>query len=67
MPEDLTESSKIVMLEEMEDTYWKEHLGVTREEVQHAIGKVGHEAEAAKMRLEKTQFLSNNEVPLVAL
>jgi hypothetical protein len=59
MPEDLTESSKIVMLEEMEDVYWKEHLGVTREGVQRAIGKIGHEAEAAKMRFREDSIRSS--------
>lgn len=55
MPDDLT---KIAMLEEMENVYWKEHLGVTREEVQRAIDKVGHEAEAAKMRFRQYQLSS---------
>jgi Protein of unknown function (DUF3606) len=48
MPEDpMADSSKIVLLEEHENRYWTEHLGVTREELQRAVDEIGHAGQTA--------------------
>jgi hypothetical protein len=49
MSDDLTaDSSKIILLEEHENRYWTEHLGVTREELQRAVDEIGHSGQTSK-------------------
>jgi hypothetical protein len=49
MSDDLTaEGSKIFLLEQYENRFWTEHLGITREEVLRAVAKVGHSNESSK-------------------
>jgi hypothetical protein len=43
----------IAMNEEIEVKYWTKHLGVTREELQRAIDKVGNSAAAVRKELGK--------------
>jgi hypothetical protein len=51
MPEDpMADSSKIVLLEEHENRYWTEHLGVTREELQRAVDEIGHAGQTASKK-----------------
>jgi hypothetical protein len=44
----------IAMNEELEVKYWTKHLGVTREELQRAVDKVGNSAAAVRKELGKT-------------
>ena len=58
MPGDLTKKvapdrSKIAMHEEHEVKYWTKHLGVTREELQRAVDKVGNSAVTVRKELGK--------------
>jgi Protein of unknown function (DUF3606) len=58
MPDDLTkigqpDRSKIAMGEEHEVKYWTKHLGVSKEELQRAVDKVGNSAAAVKKQLGK--------------
>jgi Protein of unknown function (DUF3606) len=41
----------IAMDEELEVKYWTKHLGVTREELQRAVDKVGNSAAAVRKEL----------------
>jgi hypothetical protein len=43
----------IAMNEEIEVKYWTKHLGVTREELQRAVDKVGNSAGAVRKELGK--------------
>jgi hypothetical protein len=43
----------IAMNEEREVKYWTKHLGVTREELQRAVDKVGNSAAAVRKELGK--------------
>jgi hypothetical protein len=43
----------IAMNEEIEVKYWTKHLGVTREELQRAVDKVGNSAAAVRKELGK--------------
>jgi len=43
----------IAMGEELEVKYWTKHLGVTREELQRAVDKVGNSAAAVRKELER--------------
>lgn len=45
--------SKIAMSEEHEVKYWMKHLGVSKEELQRAVDKVGNSAAAVKKQLGK--------------
>jgi Protein of unknown function (DUF3606) len=45
--------SKISMGEDHEVQYWTKHLGVTREELQKAVDKVGNSAAAVRKELGK--------------
>jgi hypothetical protein len=45
--------SKIAMNEAFEIRYWIKHLGVSKEELQRAVDKVGNSATAVKKELEK--------------
>ncbi|MFL5072100.1 MAG: DUF3606 domain-containing protein [Xanthobacteraceae bacterium] len=45
--------SKISMGEDHEVRYWTRHLGVTREELQMAVDKVGNSAAAVRKELGK--------------
>ena len=45
--------SKISMSEEHEVRYWTKHLGVTKEELQKAVDKVGNSAAAVRKELGK--------------
>ena len=56
MPDDLTkigspDRSKIAMGEEHEVKYWTKHLGISKEELQRAVDKVGNSAAAVKKEL----------------
>ena len=58
MPDDLAkisqpDRSKIAMGEEHEVKYWTKHLGVSKEELQRAVDKVGNSAAAVKKQLGK--------------
>jgi hypothetical protein len=58
MPDDLkkkgaADRSKIAMGEEHEVKYWMKHLGVTREELQRAVDKVGNSAATVRKELGK--------------
>ncbi len=58
MPDDLTkrgsaDRSKIAMHEEHEVRYWTKHLGVSRDELQRAVDKVGNSAAAVRKELGK--------------
>lgn len=43
--------SKINMSEDFEVQYWTKHLGVSREELQRAVDKVGNSAAAVRKQL----------------
>jgi Protein of unknown function (DUF3606) len=45
--------SRISMSEEHEVRYWTEHLGITKEELQKAVNKVGNSAAAVRKELGK--------------
>ena len=56
MPADLAKTgqpdrSKIAMGKEHEVKYWTKHLGVSKEELQRAVDKVGNSAAAVKKQL----------------
>ena len=56
MVDDLTkrgaaDRSKISMSEDREIHYWTRHLGVTREELQRAVDKVGNAAASVRKEL----------------
>ena len=58
MADDLTnkgsqDRSRINMNEDFEVKYWTRHLGVSREELQKAVGKVGNSAAAVRKELGK--------------
>ena len=58
MPDDFTkrgspDRSKIAMQEEHEVHYWTKHLGVSREELQRAVDKVGNSAAAVRKEVRK--------------
>jgi hypothetical protein len=58
MADDLTkrgqpDRSKINMSEDYEVKYWTRHLGVSREELQRAVDKVGNAAPAVRKELGK--------------
>ena len=46
--------NRIAMTEELEVKYWTKHLGVTRDELQRAVDKVGNSAAAVRKELAKT-------------
>jgi hypothetical protein len=59
MPDDLTnrhgtDRKLIAMQEEHEVRYWTEALGVSKEELQKAVDKVGNSAEAVRKALGKS-------------
>jgi Protein of unknown function (DUF3606) len=45
----------IAMDDDLEIKYWTKHLGVTREELQCAVDKVGNSAAAVRKELGKTE------------
>ena len=45
----------IAMHKELEVKYWTKHLGVSAEELQRAVGKVGNSAAAVRKELGKTE------------
>ena len=45
--------NRIAMAEELEVKYWTKHLGVTRDELQRAVDKVGDSAAAVRKELGK--------------
>lgn len=45
--------ARISMSEDYEVRYWTETLGVTRDELQHAVDQVGNSAEAVREFLKK--------------
>jgi len=58
MPDDLAhkgqhDRSHIAMDEEFELRHWKKHFGVTKEELQNAVDKVGNSAAAVRKELGK--------------
>jgi len=58
MPDDILnrgepDRSKINMSEDYEVQYWRRHLGVSREELQRAVDKVGDSAAAVRKELGK--------------
>jgi hypothetical protein len=58
MPDNLSvrgqpDRSKIAMHEAVEIRYWTKHLGVSKEELQRAVDKVGNAAAAVKKELKK--------------
>ena len=58
MPNDLTtrgsaDRNKIAMQKEHEVRYWTKHLGISREELQRAVDKVGNSAAAVRKELGK--------------
>jgi hypothetical protein len=59
MPDNLAKTgaqdrSRINMKEEYEVKYWSHHLGVTREELQRAVDKVGNSAASVRKELGKS-------------
>jgi hypothetical protein len=59
MPDDLTKAgvadrSKIAMGEEYEVRYWTRHLGISRDELQRAVDRVGNSAAAVRKELGKS-------------
>ena len=48
-----SDRSKIAMNEAFEVRYWIKHLGVSKEELQRVVDKVGNSAAAVKKELEK--------------
>jgi Protein of unknown function (DUF3606) len=58
MPDNLSmggqpDRSKIAMNKALEVRYWTKHLGISREELQRAVDKVGNSAAAVKKELGK--------------
>jgi hypothetical protein len=58
MPDNLSkiavpDRSKIAMSDELEVKYWTKHLGVSREDLQEAVEKVGHSAAAVRKQIGK--------------
>ena len=58
MPDDLTKKgaadrNKIAMGEEHEVKFWTKHLGISRDELQKAVNKVGNSASAVRKELGK--------------
>ena len=58
MPDNLSKRSqphrsKIAVNDAFELRYWRKHLGVSKEELQRAVDKVGNSAAAVKKQLEK--------------
>jgi hypothetical protein len=58
MPDDLSkrgspDRTKIAMQEEHEVHYWTKHLGISRDELQRAVDKVGNSAAAVRKELGK--------------
>jgi hypothetical protein len=49
----MPDRSKIRMNEDHEVRYWTKHLGVTRDELQGAVDKVGNSAAAVRKQLGK--------------
>ncbi len=47
----------IAMEEELEVKYWTKHLGVSRDELQRAVDKVGNSAAAVRKELETASTL----------
>ena len=47
--------SKIGMHEAHEVKYWTKHLGISREELERVVAKVGNSAAAVKKQLENDQ------------
>lgn len=45
----------IAMNEELEVKYWTKHLGVSRDELQRAVDKVGNAAGAVRKELETSR------------
>lgn len=45
------------MEEELEVKYWTKHLGVSRDELQRAVDKVGNSAAAVRKELETASTL----------
>ena len=45
----------IAMNEELEVKYWTKHLGVTRDELERAVDKVGNSAAAVRKELETSR------------
>jgi Protein of unknown function (DUF3606) len=43
--------NQIAMSEELEVKYWTKHLGVSRDELQRAVNKVGNSAAAVRKEL----------------
>jgi Protein of unknown function (DUF3606) len=59
MPDNLSKKrqpdrSKINMNEDYEVRYWTKHLGVSKEELQKAVDKVGNSAAAVRKQLGKS-------------
>jgi hypothetical protein len=59
MPDNLSKKrqpdrSKINMNEDYEVRYWAQHLGVSKEELQKAVDKVGNSAAAVRKQLRKS-------------
>lgn len=59
MPDNLMKTggqdrSRINMNHEYEVKYWSHHLGVTREELQRAVDKVGNSAASVRKELGKS-------------
>ena len=59
MPDNLTkrgapDRSKIAMSEAHEVRYWTKHLGVSKDELQRAVDKVGNSAAAVRKELGKS-------------
>jgi hypothetical protein len=58
MPDDKSkrsgpDRSKINMSQDHEVQYWTKHLGITRDELQRAVDKVGNSAAAVRKELGK--------------
>jgi Protein of unknown function (DUF3606) len=45
----------IAMNEELEVKYWTKHLGVSQDELQRAVDKVGNSAAAVRKELDKSK------------
>jgi hypothetical protein len=50
------ERSKIAISDEHEVKYWTKHLGVSKDELQRAVDKVGHSVIAVKKQLGKVSL-----------
>jgi hypothetical protein len=55
------------MHEEHEVRYWTKHFGISREELQRAVNKVGNSATAARKRTWKIATLQFRSVALNAI